>query len=110
MSRKSNLRVITGKEELLIMIGKLGGINRRIAFRCGLYVPNMAWQFHNGAKSKTPDEMAELLREEGFSFDGENSLVEAIQGSLSGTIEHYTPEGAMAQMELQNKSFYEECE
>ena len=107
--RKSNLKVITGNEELLVMIGKLGGIDKGIAFRCGLSVPNMNWQFHNGAQAKTPDEMAELLREEGFSFDGENSLIEAIQGSLTGVTKHYTPIGAINQMELEDKSFYEEC-
>jgi hypothetical protein len=82
----ANLNRVNGTEELKVLIGKLGGLDRTEMADRGFtdYKKNIRL-FNNGARSRTFDDMATLLNEQGFSdINGANDLETALWDSLNG--------------------------
>jgi SAM-dependent methyltransferase len=81
-----NLNKVNGTEELKVLIGKLGGLDRtEMAERGFTDYKNNTRLFNNGTRSRTFDDMATLLNEQGFSdINGPNDLETALWNSLNG--------------------------
>jgi SAM-dependent methyltransferase len=83
----ANLNKVNGTEELKVLIGKLGGLDRTEMADRGFtdYKKNIRL-FNNGARSRTFDDMATVLREDyGFSdINGANDLETVLWDSLNG--------------------------
>lgn len=104
-----NRNVVQDSDDLLAAIAKEGGLKRSSAKANGidkaafkLRGTNIGLVFNEGSRSKTFDEMAEVLRGHGFDVSGENALLAQVSRAVNqgekiynavGSELHATPEG-----------------
>ena len=103
-----NRNVVQDSDDLLAAIAKEGGLKRSSAKANGidkaafkLRGTNIGLVFNEGTRSKTFDEMAEVLRGHGFDVSGENALLAQVSRAVNqgekiynavGSELHATPE------------------